>query len=206
MSQLVSVASGYGATQYDTKIPSLGDAASIVEAFKLYHYGIDNFDGSVSPAANSIESHLVNLKSIVDQKISISSASSTYATFAYAVGAASSASANADTRALIYATSASANANSIASATYLTQVTASATYLTISGTQNATNKTFTSPVINSGSATSLFINSSSATNLSIISASTMGDQEIEQFLIRNLYISTASPSAGSNGDVWIRYV
>lgn len=84
MSQLVSVASGYGATQYDTKIPSLGDAANIVEAFKLYHYGLDNYDGSVSPAANSIESHLVNLKSIIDQKLSISSASSTYATIVYA--------------------------------------------------------------------------------------------------------------------------
>lgn len=80
MSQLVSVASGYGATQYDTKIPSLGDAASIVEAFKLYHYGKDNYDGSSAPAASSIEAHLVNLKSLIDQKISISSASTTYAT------------------------------------------------------------------------------------------------------------------------------
>jgi hypothetical protein len=80
LSQLVSVASGYGATQYDTKIPSLGDAASIVEAFKLYHYGRDNYDGSQAPASNSIEAHLINLKSLIDQKISISSASTTYAT------------------------------------------------------------------------------------------------------------------------------
>jgi hypothetical protein len=94
LSQLVSVASGYGATQYDTKIPSLGDAANIVEAFKLYHYGKDNYDGSSSPAANSIESHLVNLKSIVDQKLSISSASSTYATIVFTNSSISSASAS----------------------------------------------------------------------------------------------------------------
>jgi hypothetical protein len=97
LSQLVSVASGYGATEYDTKIPSLGDAANIVEAFKLYHYGLDSYNGSVSPAEDSIESHLVNLKSLIDQKLSISSASSTYATFAYAVEAASSASAHVNT-------------------------------------------------------------------------------------------------------------
>lgn len=43
----------------------------------------------------------------ISQKLSIASASSTYATFAYAIGAASSASANADIRALGYVTSAS---------------------------------------------------------------------------------------------------
>jgi hypothetical protein len=59
--QLLSVASGYGATEFDTKIPSLGDAANIVEAFKLYHYGIDNYAGATSPAADSIESHLIDL-------------------------------------------------------------------------------------------------------------------------------------------------
>ena len=67
MSQLISVASGYASTEFDTKIPSLADTANIVEAFKLYHYGIDNYDGSSPPAANSIESHLVDLQDrIVD--------------------------------------------------------------------------------------------------------------------------------------------
>lgn len=58
MSQQIKDAAGYPSTTFDTKIPSLSDAANIVEAFKLYHYGIDNYDGSVSPAASSIEQHL----------------------------------------------------------------------------------------------------------------------------------------------------
>lgn len=66
MSQLISVASGYASTQFDTKIPSLADTANIVEAFKLYHYGVDNFDGSGSPAANSIEDHLVTLRQRIE--------------------------------------------------------------------------------------------------------------------------------------------
>lgn len=58
--QLLSDASGYGATEFDTKIPSLNDQANIVEAFKLYHYGLDNYTGAESPAADSIHSHLVD--------------------------------------------------------------------------------------------------------------------------------------------------
>lgn len=61
MSQQIKDAAGYPSTTFDTKIPSLSDAANIVEAFKLYHYGIDNYDGSVSPAASSMESHLDGL-------------------------------------------------------------------------------------------------------------------------------------------------
>lgn len=59
--QLVSDASGYNATEFDTKIPSLNDQANIVEAFKLYHYGIDDYDGTESPAADSIHSHLKDI-------------------------------------------------------------------------------------------------------------------------------------------------
>jgi hypothetical protein len=66
LSQLISVAAGYPSTQFDTKIPSLADTANIVEAFKLYHYGVDNFDGSGSPAANSIEDHLVSIRQRIE--------------------------------------------------------------------------------------------------------------------------------------------
>jgi len=59
--QLVSDASGYNATEFDTKIPSLNDQANIVEAFKLYHYGIDDYDGTEPPAADSIHSHLKDI-------------------------------------------------------------------------------------------------------------------------------------------------
>jgi hypothetical protein len=55
--QLLSDVSGYVSTEFDTKIPALTDTANIQEAFLLYHYGLDNYDGSVAPAANSIEAH-----------------------------------------------------------------------------------------------------------------------------------------------------
>lgn len=59
--QLLSDASGYGATEFDAKIPSLNDQANIVEAFRLYHYGIDNYNGTVPPSANSVHSHLKDI-------------------------------------------------------------------------------------------------------------------------------------------------
>lgn len=59
--QLISDASGYEATEFDTKIPSLSDQANIVEAFKLYHYGLDNYTGAEAPAADSMHAHLDDL-------------------------------------------------------------------------------------------------------------------------------------------------
>jgi hypothetical protein len=44
-----------------TKIPSFSDQADVVEAFKLYHYGRDNYDGSLAPASDSIYGHLNSL-------------------------------------------------------------------------------------------------------------------------------------------------
>lgn len=58
MSQLIGAASGYEEVLYDVRIPSLTDTANIVEAFKAYHFGLDNFNGDVEPAANSIHSWL----------------------------------------------------------------------------------------------------------------------------------------------------
>lgn len=58
MAQLISDASNSEYTDYDTLIPSLTETASIVEAFRLYHYGKANFTDGSEPAANSIHSHL----------------------------------------------------------------------------------------------------------------------------------------------------
>lgn len=67
MSQTIKTAGGNNAgINYDTKIPSLSDAANIVEAFKLYHFGLDNYDGSVAPATDSIEGHLDAFDSRID--------------------------------------------------------------------------------------------------------------------------------------------
>lgn len=63
MSQLISVAANTNTyIQFDTKIPSLSDTSDIVEAFRLYHYGLDNYTTNTAPAANSIHSHLTTMK------------------------------------------------------------------------------------------------------------------------------------------------
>jgi hypothetical protein len=59
--QFISDASGYEATEFNTKIPSLSDQADIVEAFKLYHYGLDNYTGGESPSENSMHGHLESI-------------------------------------------------------------------------------------------------------------------------------------------------
>jgi len=82
--QLLSQVSGYSSTVFDTKIPALTDTANIQEAFSLYHYGLDNYDGSIDPAENSIEAHFVDIDEKISQieltYLTQSSASSIYLT------------------------------------------------------------------------------------------------------------------------------
>lgn len=73
MSQLIGAASGYEEILFDVRIPSLTDTANIVEAFKIYHFGLDNFNGDVEPAANSIHSWLKDF----DERINTVEASTT---------------------------------------------------------------------------------------------------------------------------------
>jgi hypothetical protein len=66
-------------------------------------------------------------------------------------------------------------------------------FLSITGVQTTTNKTLTSPTINGGTV-------NNATTITLT-----GNQALNSFRGRNIYISTGSPSGGSDGDVWIRY-
>jgi hypothetical protein len=66
MAELISIASNYPATEFDTLIPELTDPADIREAFLAYHYGVSNFDGSIGvPAAQSIHSHIETFKDLL---------------------------------------------------------------------------------------------------------------------------------------------
>jgi hypothetical protein len=66
MAELISIASNYPATEFDTLIPQLTDPADIREAFLAYHYGVSNFDGSTDvPAAQSIHSHIETFKDLL---------------------------------------------------------------------------------------------------------------------------------------------
>jgi hypothetical protein len=55
---LIHDVSGYTGEKYNLKIPSLTDPANIQEAMMLFHYGIDNYDGSVEPAIDSVFGNL----------------------------------------------------------------------------------------------------------------------------------------------------
>lgn len=56
--QLLSAISGYEETEFDTLIPQINSTADVIEAFKQYHYGLSDFNGTVNPSPNSIHSHL----------------------------------------------------------------------------------------------------------------------------------------------------
>jgi hypothetical protein len=70
MSQLIGDASGYVEIEFDTRIPELSQTADIVEAFKLYHFGIDSYNGSEEPSSNSLHSHLKVLKDSLSENSS----------------------------------------------------------------------------------------------------------------------------------------
>jgi len=66
MAELISIASNYPATEFDTLIPQLTDPADIREAFLAYHYGVSSFDGSTDvPAAQSIHSHIQTFQNLL---------------------------------------------------------------------------------------------------------------------------------------------
>lgn len=57
---LIHDVSGYPGSEYNLKIPSLTDPANIQEAMMLFHYGLDNYDGSIEPANDSLFGNLRN--------------------------------------------------------------------------------------------------------------------------------------------------
>jgi hypothetical protein len=67
MAELISIASNYPATEFDTLIPQLTDPADIREAFLAYHFGVSNFDGSTdTPSSDSIHSHIKAFKDLLE--------------------------------------------------------------------------------------------------------------------------------------------
>ena len=55
---LIHDVSGYSGSAYNLKIPSLTDTANIQEAMMLFHYGIDNYDGTGEPVNASVFGNL----------------------------------------------------------------------------------------------------------------------------------------------------
>lgn len=69
MSSLISTAANSTFNEFDTRISSLTQTADIIEAFKLYHYGKDNFGPGDTPDPQSIYGHLQKLREDVDDLI-----------------------------------------------------------------------------------------------------------------------------------------
>lgn len=67
MSQLISTASNSSYTEFDTRIPSVIDTADIEEAFRLYHYGKENYLDGSAPSDTSIYGHLSSLRDDVTE-------------------------------------------------------------------------------------------------------------------------------------------
>jgi len=69
LSSLISTAANSTFNEFDTRIPGLTQTADIIEAFKLYHYGKDNFGPGDTPSSESIYGHLQKLREDVDELI-----------------------------------------------------------------------------------------------------------------------------------------
>lgn len=106
-------------------------------------------------------------------------------------------------------------------------------YVSLTGTQTVTNKTLSSPVIVSASANSGTFNSpviiSASANFGTFNNSTMnvptlytpnilngsmtaasvitvtGVQTLAAYRVRNIYVSTSTPTTGNEGDIWLKY-
>jgi hypothetical protein len=252
---------------FKSKIPTLSDAASIEEALRVYHYGLDNYSGQPIPD-DSIEgnfrglntrvtfledtgsvpvlkpifvqriSEVINPNTIVSETNTIvpltirgasgqtanliqfqSSASvvlgrvfsggaiafSGYSVVGEVPETAPSTTAlrvriaNAAHKGLVVQSAASPTENlqewQNNSASVLARVdnvgkvySQNIEVVTLTATQTMTNKTLTSPTIN---------------NATLITLT--GSQTEDSFRARNIRISTANPSGGSDGDVWIVY-
>jgi hypothetical protein len=254
--------------QYKSRIPSFSDEASIVEALKVYHYGVDDY--TTEPIPNdSIEGNLRSINDRVDTvESTISALTGTYLEQVSLTASPNIVTAQSTTtiplaiRAISSQTSAlqqwqnssSVSVGSIGTggnmniAGYITVgsttqstttgvnvIVGNASHIGISvraqasqsaniqewqnnsGTaisyvnstgrlfsnqsetvnlvdaQTLTNKTFTSPTINGGT-------------LSNATAITLTGNQALTSRVRNITLSTANPSGGNDGDLWVRYV
>lgn len=223
--------------QYKSRIPSLSDDASIVEALRVYHYGVDNYTTQPIPD-DSIEGNFRTLHNEVDTINSLISA----IPGTYLEQVSSSASPNvitgqgttttpltirsitSQTSPLIqFENSSSAGIGSVTTAGNMNLQG----YLTVGSTTQSTttginvvigNSTHKGVVIrgqssqtenlqewqNSSGTVLSSVDSSGA--ISAISVSVSGNQQLDSFRTRNMYVATTNPTGGNDGDVWLVYV
>lgn len=201
-------------------IATLADDASIEDAFKFYHFGTNT--GTIG--ANGIQQYLINLKSdittnatnisTVDDRVDATNATVAGLGSTYVRLISASASSNdilPQTNSVVplritAASGQSANLQEWRSNTpsiiarvasdgrmYAFDGTSTAEVVTTSGIHTLTNKTLNSASVVGGSI-------SNATSITLT-----GTQTLNSYRVRNIIVSTSTPSTGVEGDIWLKY-
>lgn len=217
--------------QYKSRIPSLSDDASIVEALMVYHYGVDNYTTQPIPD-DSIEGNfrvLHNEIDIINSLISLLPGT-------YLEQVSSSASPNILTgqgTTTIPLTIRSINSQTSpliqfenSSSTGIGSITTAGNmnlqgYITVGSTTQSTN-TGVNVIIANASHQGIVVKAqenqsaniqewqnSSGTVLASVkpngSIALSGNQALNDFIVRNAYVDTEEPTGGNDGDLWLIY-
>jgi len=225
MSQVVGL-------NFKSKIPTLGDDASIEEALRVYHYGVDQYSGQPIPE-DSIEGNF----SALDQRVT--SIEGTLTVFNSSFVRLNSLTATPNVVVAQSTTTIPLTVRAIASQTSVLQAwqnSSSGNIATMStggafGISGYISVGSTS--VSSGVASSVNIVNASHKGIVVKAASSQtanlqewtdnaggvlasingsgafsvsGNQTVDEFRIRNIRASTSQPSGGNDGDVWFVYV
>jgi hypothetical protein len=224
MPQLISTAANSPFIEFDTLIAELGDKADIVEAFRIYHYGKENYITGEEPSDESIYGHLLKIREDIDFIEATPTGGGTVAP-------------NIPHELIVQSTSIS-----IPEGFMWIDSDASSLQVIESGTATLTNnmpsvggasahgvvwvdkdQVMTDPFVFSNFLTTQTIGTELAAYLTIASASatyvpitggtisnatsiTLAGAQPLSARVRNITASTSDPTGGNDGDIWIKYV
>jgi len=224
VAQLISSAANSSYVEFDTSIPSLNESADIIEAFRLYHYGKANYITNEEPGEKSIHAHFEKITNDIEfinatptgggvaqtdvphqlqvlstslnipegfiwvdsDSPSLSVISSGAGTLTNDMPAVSGASAHG----VIWVDKDYTLTDPFSLSNFLTTQTIGqelAAYLTIA------------------SASATYVPQVGGTITNATSITLSGNQALNSFRNRNIYIDTGNPTGGSDGDIWIKY-
>lgn len=225
MSQVVGL-------NFKSKIPTLGDDASIEEALRVYHYGVDQYSGQPIPE-DSIEGNF----SALDQRVT--SIEGTLTVFNSSFVRLNSLTATPNVIVAQSTTTVPLTVRAIASQTSVLQAWQNSSsgniatmstggafgisgYISVGSTSVSSSVASSVNIVNAShkgivvkAASSQIANLQEWTDnaggvLASINGSgafsVSGNQTVDEFRIRNIRASTSQPSGGNDGDVWFVYV
>lgn len=225
MSQLVGL-------NFKSRIPTLADDASIEEALRVYHYGIDSYSGQPIPT-DSIEGNFTALNnSLTTLQSTVSSLNTSTIKRVSETSAPNIITAQSTTtvpltvRAIASQTSSlqawQNSSNTVVASVSTGGAISLSGYLSVGSTNipstvasninivNAAHKGIVVKATNSQTANLQEWQDNNSNVLASVSASgaisVSGNQTLDEFRVRNIRASTSQPSGGNDGDVWLVYV